>query len=230
MTSWKGLSSFWKSSLTPQQLRMPSLNKVEFLSIGISVIALAIIGTAIHVLSFLILCKRQFRKFHLTPYFLNIALANVLVITVDLPAVAISAFAEKQLMGDIFCQVRLTDMHTQDRKNLQSNKRKTKQFKSWSTGNSLPVKLSNIMDFIHAEWCWNKGIRESLWIKLDASVSKNNVFRINYREGLDISIRYLSFGFFIATEKTMFILKEICCFSSTKKKFTWKTGIEILFV
>lgn len=109
MTSWKGLSSFWKSSLTPQQLRMPSLNKVEFLSIGISVIALAIIGTAIQVLSFLILCKRQFRKFHLTPYFLNIALANVLVITVDLPAVAISAFAEKQLMGDIFCQVRLID-------------------------------------------------------------------------------------------------------------------------
>ena len=110
MTSWKGLSSFWKSSLTPQQLRMPSLNKVEFLSIGIiSVIALATIGTAIQVLSFLILCKRQFRKFHLTPYFLNIALANVLVITVDLPAVAISAFAEKQLMGDIFCQVRLID-------------------------------------------------------------------------------------------------------------------------
>ena len=69
MTSWKGLSSFWKSSLTPQQLRMPSLNKVEFLSIGISVIALATIGTAIQVLSFLILCKTQFRKFHLTPYF-----------------------------------------------------------------------------------------------------------------------------------------------------------------
>lgn len=113
MTSWKGLSSFWKSSLTPQQLRMPSLNKVEFLSIGISVIALAIIGTAIQVLSFLILCKRQFRKFHLTPYFLNIALANVLVITVDLPAVAISAFAEKQLMGDIFCQVRLIDQSWQ---------------------------------------------------------------------------------------------------------------------
>ena len=212
MTSWKGLSSFWKSSLTPQQLRMPSLNKVEFLSIGISVIALAIIGTAIQVLSFLILCKRQFRKFHLTPYFLNIALANVLVITVDLPAVAISAFAEKQLMGDIFCQVRLIDQswhrhaHT-DRKNLQSNKRKTKQFKSWSTGNSLPVKLSNSLDFIHAEWCWNKRIMESLWIKLDASVSKNNVFRINYREGLDISIRSLSFGFLIATEKKMFILK-----------------------
>lgn len=85
---------------------MPSLSEGEFFGLGISIAMITIIGFAMQVLSLLILCKKQFRKCDLTPYFLNIAVANTIVIVVDLPPVAASAFANKKLMGDIYCQVR----------------------------------------------------------------------------------------------------------------------------
>lgn len=87
---------------------MSSLNEVEFVALGTSITGLMIVGFALQTLSVVIIFKPPFRKFDLSPYFLNIALANTIVIAVDFPPIAASAWAQKKLLGGLYCQVRQT--------------------------------------------------------------------------------------------------------------------------
>ena len=85
---------------------MSTLNEAEFVALGAVMTVLMIIGFALQVISFLILLKPPFRKFDLSPYFLNVALSNAIVIAVDFPPIAASAWAQKKLLGVLHCQVR----------------------------------------------------------------------------------------------------------------------------
>ncbi|XP_078384489.1 rhodopsin-like [Oculina patagonica] len=84
---------------------MSSLNEGEFVALGAAMTVLMIIGFALQAISLFILLKPPFRKFDLSPYFLNVALSNTIVIAVDFPAIAASAWAQKTLLGDLHCQM-----------------------------------------------------------------------------------------------------------------------------
>ncbi|KAL9962361.1 hypothetical protein ACROYT_G031455 [Oculina patagonica] len=84
---------------------MSSLNEAEFVALGTVMTVLMIIGFALQAITVVILLKPQFRKFDLSPYFLNVAFSNTIVIAVDFPAIVASAWAQKKLLGDLHCQI-----------------------------------------------------------------------------------------------------------------------------
>lgn len=95
--SGKGLQSLSEMSL---------LSDGEFFGLGTSMVVLLIVGCVFQAFTLLVLMQPAFKQFDLSPYFLNIMLANSVVVLVDFPPTIASAWAQKNMLGEIFCQVR----------------------------------------------------------------------------------------------------------------------------
>jgi len=83
-----------------------SLSDGEFFGLGTSMVVLLIVGCVFQAFTLLVLMQPAFKQFDLSPYFLNIMLANSVVVLVDFPPTIASAWAQKNMLGEIFCQVR----------------------------------------------------------------------------------------------------------------------------
>ena len=84
---------------------MSTLKEEEFRTLFTIISLLMIVGSLFQVFSTLVLLKAPFRKFDLSPYFLNVSLANTVVLLVDFPPVAASAWSQKSILGTLGCQV-----------------------------------------------------------------------------------------------------------------------------
>lgn len=84
---------------------MSSLSDAEFFGLGTSMITLLIVGCVFQAFTLLVLMQPAFKQFDLSPYFLNIMLANSVVVLVDFPPTIASAWAQENVLGEIYCQV-----------------------------------------------------------------------------------------------------------------------------
>ena len=85
---------------------MSVLSDGEFFGLGTSMAALLTVGCAFQAFTLLVLMQPAFKQFDLSPYFLNIMLANSVVMLVDFPPTIASAWAQENMLGEIYCQVR----------------------------------------------------------------------------------------------------------------------------
>ena len=82
------------------------MSDAEYFGLGASMIVLFIVGCVFQAFTLLVLMRPAFKQFDLSPYFLNIIIANSVVILVDFPPIIASAWAQKNMLGEIYCQVR----------------------------------------------------------------------------------------------------------------------------
>jgi len=85
---------------------MSLLSDGEFFGLGISMAVLLTVGCAFQAFTLLVLVQPAFKQFDLSPYFLNIMLANSVVILVDFPPTIASAWAQENMLGETYCQVK----------------------------------------------------------------------------------------------------------------------------
>ena len=88
------------------------LNDAEYFGLGASMVVLLIVGCVFQAFTLFVLTRPAFKQFDLSPYFLNIIIANSVVILVDFPPIIASAWAQRNMLGEIYCQVRATRKFT----------------------------------------------------------------------------------------------------------------------
>ena len=85
---------------------MSLLSDGEFFGLGTSMAVLLTVGCVFQAFTLLVLMQPAFKQFDLSPYFLNIMLANSVVMLVDFPPTIASAWAQENMLGEVYCQVR----------------------------------------------------------------------------------------------------------------------------
>ena len=85
---------------------MSLLSDGEFFGLGTSMAVLLTVGCVFQAFTLLVLMQPAFKQFDLSPYFLNIMLANSVVMLVDFPHTIASAWAQENMLGEVYCQVR----------------------------------------------------------------------------------------------------------------------------
>ena len=88
------------------------LNDAEYFGLGASMVVLLIVGCVFQAFTLFVLTRPAFKQFDLSPYFLNIIIANSVVILVDFPPIIASVWAQRNMLGEIYCQVRATSNFT----------------------------------------------------------------------------------------------------------------------